>query len=310
MTKPKTMISRRTFTTFLAAGLPSIAYAPHFSWAQQALLVKTIPSTGEQLPVVGLGSWITFNVGRDRQGIENCTEVIRAFFAAGGRLIDSSPMYGSSQATIGYGLEALGHLDTIFATDKVWTNGKARGRDQIRESLSLWGLPQFSLLQVHNLRDWQNQLPTLLEMKQSNQLKYVGITTSHQRRHGDVETIMKSQPIDFVQLTYNAGQRAAESRLLPLARERGIAVILNRPFGGGRLIRVAKRSPFPDWARAEGLQGWPDFLLKSVVSHPAVTCAIPATSRADHVRENMLACRGELPSARLRQRMLRHIEAL
>ncbi len=310
MIKSNKMISRRTFTTLFAASLPSLLYSPQSSWAQQGILAKPVPSTGELLPVVGLGSWITFNVGRDQQGVENCAEVIRAFVAAGGTLIDSSPMYGSSQATIGYALKSLRYPGKIFAVDKVWTNGKTNGRDQINSNLSLWGIPKFSLLQVHNLRDWQNHLPTLLEMKRSNQLNYVGITTSHQRRHSDVEAILNSQPIDFVQLTYNAGQRAAERGLLPLARERGIAVILNRPFGGGRLIRMAKRQPFPDWARSEGLQGWADFLLKSVISHPAVTCAIPATSRVDHVRENMQACRGMLPSARLRQRMLRHIEAL
>lgn len=310
MTKRHKLHTRRNFNALLAAGLPAVLLSGPKARGQQDILAKPVPSTGELLPVVGLGSWITFNVGRDQQGMKSCTEVIRAFFAAGGRLIDSSPMYGSSQATIGYALKELGYPGTTFAIDKVWTNGKAQGRDQIINNLSLWGLPQFSLLQVHNLRDWQVQLSTLLEMKQSNQVKYVGITTSHQRRHGEVETIMKSQPIDFIQLTYNAGQRAAESRLLPLARDLGIAVILNRPFGGGRLIRTAKRHPFPDWARAEGLQGWPDFLLKAVVSHPAVTCAIPATSRVNHVLENMQACTGRLPSARLRQRMLHHIEAL
>ena len=310
MKKPAKFQTRRGFNALLAAGLPTILLSGFEALGQQNTLVKTVPSTGEMLPVVGLGSWITFNVGRDRRGIDDCVDVMRAFFAAGGQLIDSSPMYGSSQATIGHALKALGQPRNTFAADKIWTNGRTRGHEQINDSRSLWGVPKFSLLQVHNLRDWQNHLPTLLEMKQSGQLKYVGITTSHQRRHSEFESIMRTQSIDFVQLTYNAGQRAAENRILPLAKERGIAVILNRPFGGGRLIRSVKQHPFPEWARNEGLLGWADFLLKAVISHPAVTCAIPATSRVEHLRENMQACRGALLSARLRQRVFEHVETL
>ena len=307
----KNLITRRNFTVMMAVGVGS-AMMPGRALAGQKkeFLSKRIPSTGEALPLIGLGSWITFNVGNDPQALASSAEVIRAFFDAGGRMIDSSPMYGSSQATIGHSLRTIGLPEGLFPTDKVWTNGVASGKSQIEESQQRWDIPGFALLQVHNLRDWKRHLPTLFEMKRAGRLKYVGITTSHGRRHREVEHILKHQPVDFLQLTYNITHRAAEARLLPLARERGIAVIINRPFDGGRLIRGVKKHPFPAWALKEGFLNWADFLLKFNVSHPAVTCAIPATSRVPHVRENMAACRGRLPEAALRKRMAAYIEAL
>lgn len=306
----KPAITRRSMIRCLAAGA-AVSFLPRLGHAQpDGLITKKIPSTGEALPVVGLGSWITFNVGRDARALAACTEVMDAFLKAGGRMIDSSPMYGSSQATIGHGLTSLGQASHVFAADKVWTDGARRGRTQIGDSLEHWNVPKFALLQVHNLRDWRVHLPILMDMKQSGTLDYVGITTSHGRRHRELEQIMATQPLDFVQLTYNVARRAVEDRLLPLAMERGIAVIANRPFGGGRLVRAAKRHAFPAWAQAEGMTGWPDFLLKFIASHPAVTCAIPATTSVSHVRENMLACRGALPSAALRRRMIDHFRDL
>lgn len=307
---PRPSLTRRSVATFLAGGaaaafLPGTAQVP-----LDDLITKPIPSTGEHLPIVGLGSWITFNVGRDPRALASCTDVMAAFFRAGGRMIDSSPMYGSSQATIGQGLTSLGQTQHVFATDKVWTNGTARGRAQISDSLALWNVPKFALLQVHNLVDWQAHLPTLFEMKRSGTLDYVGVTTSHGRRHRELEQIIATQPVDFVQLTYNILRRAAEDRLLPLAAEHGVAVIANRPFGGGRLVKAAKRHQVPEWARAEGINGWPDFLLKFIASHPSVTCAIPATTSVTHVQENMLACRGVLPSAAIRRRMVDHFREL
>lgn len=304
-------ITRRDFTILMMAAV-SAAMMPGLVLAAEnkGLPGKKIPATGETIPRVGLGSWITFNVGNDPQALASSAEVIRAFFEAGGRMIDSSPMYGSSQATIGRSLRTTGLPEGLFPTDKVWTNGVANGKSQIKESQQRWGIPDFALLQVHNLRDWKRHLPTLFEMKRAGRLKYVGITTSHGRRHKEVAHILKNHPVDFLQLTYNITHRAAEARLLPLARERGIAVIVNRPFDGGRLIRGVKKHPFPDWARKEGFLNWADFLLKFNVSHPAVTCAIPATSRVPHVRENMTACRGRLPDAAVRKRMAAYIEAL
>ncbi|MCU0811899.1 MAG: aldo/keto reductase, partial [Thiobacillaceae bacterium] len=216
---------------------------PAATFAQPARpATRAIPATGEAIPLVGLGSWITFNVGNDRVARDASAEVMGAFFQAGGRLIDSSPMYGSAQEVIGYGLAKLGRPAGLFAADKVWIGGGAEGRAQMETSRRLWGIPRFDLMQVHNLLAWEDHLPTLFAMKAAGRLRYVGITTSHGRRHGDLERIMVSQPIDFVQLTYNLVDREVEQRLLPLALERGIAVIANRPFQQGALLdRLARR---------------------------------------------------------------------
>lgn len=264
-------------------------------------LTRAIASSGEQIPVVGLGSWITFNVGNDRLAREQCAEVMRHFFEAGGRLIDSSPMYGSSQGVIGEGLQKLQRQQSVFSAEKVWTSSD--GAAQIEQSRQFWRVPRFDLLQVHNLLAWEKQLPLLQAMKSAGKLRYVGITTSEGRRHREIEQIMRSQRIDFVQLSYNLLDREAEETLLPLARERGIAVLVNRPFREGALLRQLQRHPLPGWAREIGCTSWAQVALKFIVSHPAVTCAIPATSSALHVRENMAAAGGRMPDEALRKRM-------
>ena len=284
---------------------------PAMGWAQQARpATRPIPSSGEVLPLVGLGSWITFNVGNDRVARDASAEVMRNFFQAGGRLIDSSPMYGSAQEVIGYGLKKLGRPADLFAADKVWISDGAEGRTQIEKSRRDWGIPRFDLMQVHNLLSWQAHLPTLFAMKAAGQLRYVGITTSHGRRHRDMEQIMASQPLDFVQLTYNLIDREVEQRLLPLARERGIAVIVNRPFQQGALIRRLERHPLPPWAAEIDCTSWAQFALKFIISHPTVTCAIPATTRVTHVLENMGAAAGRLPDQPIRTRMAAFVARL
>ena len=293
----------------LLAGLPG--------WATRATaqpapspLVRPIPSSGEALPVVGLGSWITFNVGNDPVARDACAEVVRAFLAEGGRLIDSSPMYGSSQPTIGHALAKLGQPAALFSAEKVWVGDVGRGAAQMEASRAFWGVPRFDLMQVHNLLAWQEHLPRLLAMKAAGRLRYVGISTSEGRRHGELERILRTQPIDFVQLTYNLLDREAEQRLLPLAQERRIAVIVNRPFRQGGLLDQLRRHPLPGWAREIDCDGWAQVALKFVVSHPAVTCAIPATSQVAHARQNMGAARGRMPGAALRARMAREVAAL
>jgi len=276
--------------------------------AQAPLITRPIPSSGEQLPVVGLGSWITFNVGKDPTARATCTEVVRAFFAGGGRMIDSSPMYGSAQAVIGDALARLGHPQALFAADKVWTG--SGGAQQIATSRTLWRIPRFDLLQVHNLLAWEDHLPLLLRMKAEKRLRYVGITTSEGRRHGELVKIMESQPLDFVQLSYNVLDREVEGRILPLARERRIAVIVNRPFRQGELTQALAGKPLPGWARDINCTSWAQALLKFIVSHPDVTCAIPATSNPAHARENMLAARGPLPDAALRRRIVADVQRL
>jgi diketogulonate reductase-like aldo/keto reductase len=271
-------------------------------------LTRPIPSTGEQVPRVGLGTWITFNVGRDPPARANCVQVMRAFFEAGGRVIDSSPMYGSSQGVVGEGLRRLGSQARVFSADKVWTSSD--GAAQVEQSRGLWEVPRFDLLQVHNLLAWEKQLPLLLQMKERGQLRYVGITTSEGRRHREFEQVMRSHMLDFVQLTYSLVEPEAQERLLPLAAERGIAVLANRPFAEGQLLRRLQRHPLPAWAAEIECTSWAQFALKFVVSHPAITCAIPATRRVDHVRENLGVLRTRLPDAAQRQRMAAYVANL
>lgn len=271
-------------------------------------LVKPIPSTGERLPVIGMGSWITFDVGDDANARVARLPVLKTFFEQGGALIDSSPMYGSSEEVIGWCLERLDCKLVSFAATKVWTYGRRVGIDSMERSRRLWGVPRFDLMQVHNLLDWETHLDTLKAMKAEGRLRYLGITTSHGRRHEEMEAIMRREPLDFVQFTYNIVNREAEQRLLPLAAERGIAVIVNRPFQRGELFRRVTGQPVPTWAAEFEARNWAQFFLKFAVSHPAVTCAIPATSRADHMLENMGALKGRLPDAAERRRMLEYIE--
>jgi diketogulonate reductase-like aldo/keto reductase len=294
-------ILKSTLALGASAALPLHAAAP-------VPLGRRIPSSGEVIPVVGLGSWITFNVGNDQAARAGCTAVMRQFLAAGGRLIDSSPMYGSAQDVIGAGLRQLGRPTGVFAADKVWTS--ADGPAQIADSRRKWGISRFDLLQVHNLLAWEKHLPLLLSMKAAGQLRYVGITTSEGRRHADILKIMASHPIDFVQVTYNAVDREVEQRILPLARARGIAVIVNRPFRQGELTDALRRHPLPPWAAEIGCTSWAQVLLKFIVSHPDVTCAIPATSQLSHVRENMAAASGAMPDAAFRNRISTHVARL
>jgi diketogulonate reductase-like aldo/keto reductase len=283
-----------------AVAAPLAAQAPQ-------VLMRPIPSTGEAIPAIGLGSWITFNVGDDPVLRDECAAVMAAFFDSGGRMIDSSPMYGSSQPVIGYGLSKHG-APPVFSADKVWTSSDGPG--QIEQSRHYWGVQRFDLLQVHNLVAWQDHLKTLYAMKDAGQLRYVGITTSEGRRHDLFEEIMRTEPLDFIQLTYNIVDREVEERLLPLARDRGMAVIVNRPFQQGDLIRDLAGETLPDWAAEIGATSWAQFILKFILAHPAVTVAIPATSRVEHVRENLAAATGPLPDEAMRRRMAAYVEQL
>jgi diketogulonate reductase-like aldo/keto reductase len=305
--RKKHLFDRRDALRAIAAGAASLA-TPALAQPRPALM-RPIPSSGESIPLVGLGSWITFNVGNDKPARDACAEVMRAFFAAGGRMIDSSPMYGSSQGVIGDGLKKVGNA-SVFSAEKVWTAPGSRGPAQIEASRKFWGVAKFDLLQVHNLLAWEEHLRTLFAMKAAGQIRYIGITTSEGRRHADLETIMRTQPLDFVQLSYNILDREAESRLLPLARERGIAVIINRPFREGDLVRTIMRKPLPAFATEIGAVSWAQLILKFIISHPAVTCVIPATTRVDHVQENLAAARDPLPDAAMRARILEHVARL
>ncbi len=305
-------ITRRHILQLIAAGTAGAALSPVIAGEPDGMLKKPIPSSGEEIPVIGMGTWKTFNVGDDRKLRLARTRVLEAFFRHGGGMVDCSPMYGSSGEVMGFALEQLGTAEPVFAAEKVWTGDGNATNAQVAELESIWGIASFELMQVHNLVSWREHLETLQDMKQKGGLRYIGVTTSHGRRHDELEQIMTSEDIDFVQLTYNITHREAERRLLPLAQERGIAVIANRPYDHGPLIKRLKvREEVPEWASEEfHCRTWADFLLRFIVSHPALTCAIPATTRVEHMTENMLAGTGPMPTPELRRRMIRHIKAL
>lgn len=268
-------------TAGLVAAIPS---APVAATADAAILTRAIPKTGERLPALGMGSWISFNVGDDETLRAARADVLRAFFAAGGALIDSSPMYGSSQAVIGDCLGRLGRPPTTFAATKVWHVFREAGVEQMAEARALWGVERFDLIQVHNLLSWESHLETLIADKAEGRVRHIGMTTSHGSRHDEMEAIMRGRAeIDAVQFTYNVLDREAEARLLPLAAEKGLAVIVNRPFRRGDLFERVAGRPLPGWAAELGATSWAAAFLKFALSHPAVTCAIPATSRVDHM---------------------------
>ncbi len=307
-------LSRRSILGGIAsAGAMAAAgqFAPSIALAQpDSPLTRAIPGTDERIPIIGMGSWITFNVGASQKLRDERAKVLQTFFDMGGGLVDSSPMYGSSEEVIGYCLGRIKNRQTLFSATKVWTVSKSMGTRQMKASAELWGLEKFDLMQIHNLLDWETHLETLKAWKENGRVRHIGMTTSHGRRHGDLEEVMGSQPLDFVQFTYNIADREAEKRLLPLAADKGIAVIINRPFQRGTLIEKFERHPLPDWAGDIACANWAQFFLKFVVSHPAVTCAIPATSRVDHMRENMSVLKGPLPDAKTRQRMIEYVEKL
>lgn len=289
------------FSAASIIGMPRAVAQTDENLASSKPLVRAIGSTGETIPAVGLGSWITFNVGNDPVLLDACADVVAAFFANGGRMLDSSPMYGSSQATIGYALKKLGYPSECFSADKIWTASAEDGPDQFAETRSLWGVERMDLMQVHNLLSWREHLEMLQALKAAGTIRYVGITTSHGRRHQELEQIMTDHTIDFVQLTYNVLDREPEQRLLPLARERGIAVIVNRPFQRGELISRFSGEALPAFAADLGAKTWAQLLLKFIISHPSVTCAIPATTKTNHVIENLGAASDPLPDASMRK---------
>ena len=311
MTRSGREQSRRAFLASMAAlGVAVQLDCGRQSAASRPVLTKPIPATGERLPVIGMGSWLTFDVGDSKKLRAERLEVLQAFFDAGGAVIDSSPMYGSSEAVIGYCLGRIANTQALFSATKVWTLFRSRGIRQMEASQDLWGAERFDLIQIHNLLDWKTHLETLTDWKAQGRVRYIGVTTSHGRRHTALEKVMAGQPVDFVQFTYNILDREAERRLLPLAAERGLAVIINRPFRQGALFDYFERRPLPDWAGEFDCANWAQFFLKFIVSHPAVSCAIPATTRVDHMRENMGAAAGRLPDPEMRARMIRYVSGL
>jgi diketogulonate reductase-like aldo/keto reductase len=258
---------------------------------------RPIPSTGELLPVIGCGTWQAFDVREPAPLVP----VLDALFAGGGTLFDSSPMYGRAEGAVGGLLRHMDALDGAFVATKVWTSGERAGIEQMERSMALMG--KVDLMQVHNLLDWRTHLATLRRWKEAGKVRYIGITHYTPTAHDQLEAVMRAEALDFVQLDYAVGDRAAERRLLPLAADKGIAVIVNRPFGGGGMARLVRGRPVPDFAAELGCTTWPQLLLKFILGHPAVTCAIPATANPAHMRDNAAAGAGPLPGEALRERI-------
>jgi diketogulonate reductase-like aldo/keto reductase len=292
---------RRRAITSLAA-LACAAALPRTSRAMTGVwLERPIPATGEKLPAIGMGTWLTFDVAAGAQR-DARLPVLQEFFAGGGTVLDSSPMYGYAEAALGE-LVPKAKPAQVFSATKVWTPTRILGVKQMEKSFALWGVKRFDLMQVHNMLDWETHLVTLKQWKAAGRIRHIGITTSHGRRHDALEAAMKRERFDFVQFSYSFADLDVEKRLLPLAADRGAAVIVNRPFDGGELFGAVKGKPLPAWARDIGCANWAQVFLKFVVSHPAVTCAIPATTNPAHMRENMGALLGPMPDAALRRRM-------
>ena len=273
-------------------------------------ILRKIPSSGELIPSVGMGSYQTFNVSTSSPHKQNLLEVLQTFFELGGRLIDSSPMYGRSESVIGELVSQIKPKPDFFAASKVWTYGKQAGIEAISETEKRMQVEAMDLMQVHNLRDWQIQLKTLGQMKESGRLKYVGITTSFLGQYQDFEDVMKKEKLDFIQLNYNIKVREAEKVLLPLAQDKGIAVIVNMPYEKGRLFKFVKGKPIPEWSKEFDCETWGQFFLKFILSHPAVSCVIPATSKVRHMKDNMQAMQGRLPDQKMRKKMLNYFEQI
>jgi diketogulonate reductase-like aldo/keto reductase len=311
----KIQITRREATRLIgatAAGLFLPVYASHAQAETEssAMLKRAIPSSGEKLPVIGLGTWRTLDVDLTSDNRRQLEEVLSLFVKLGGRVIDTSPMYGRAEDVIGELTAALGIRDKLFLATKVWTRGRQNGIKSMERSMALLRAKQIDLMQVHNLVDGQTQLATLREWKAQGRIRYLGITHYEAGAFAALEKIMRSEQLDFVQINYSLMEPEAGERVLPLAQERGIAVLVNRPFGGGDLFSGTRSKPLPDWAGEFDCRSWSQFFLKWIVANPAITCVIPATNKPHHLEENIQAGSGPLPEARMRQRMVELVSSL
>ena len=299
--------TRRETLRLAAAGaaavvLPKVTIVSGQTTRAHAMLTKPIPATGQVLPVIGMGTWQTFDVADDATAA--LEPVLAAFVELGGTLVDSSPMYGRSEQVLGDLAAKLGVRDRLFVATKVWTRGRQAGIDQMNDSMKKLRADPIELMQVHNLLDVDAHLDTLRGWKRDGRVKHVGVTHYTASAHEAVAKIVEAGGIDFVQINYSVAEREAEDRLLPLAKDRGVAVIANRPLVGGTLLRKLKDRPLPEWSEEIACKSWAQLLLKFVVSHPAITCAIPATSKVEHQRDNMAAGMGVMPDEAQRKRIV------
>jgi len=299
------MISRRQVLAHVSRLSLLAAVGPSLAYPQESLILRAIPKTGERLPVVGLGTYRTFNVGEDPAELEPLRRVTQVFFDLGGRLVDSSPRYGPSEVVFGHVLRRLTNSDAVFAATKVSADGREEGIRQMEASPAKMGVEQIDLMQIHNLRDWKTHMPVLKEWKAQGRFRYIGISASREELYEEFLTVMRSEPLDFIQINYSVAERKSGESILPLAMDRGMAVLINRPFVAGALFpRVANRS-LPEWAAEFDCSSWAQFFLKFVLSHSAVTVAIQATTSPQHLLDNMGAARGRIPDEATRQQMIR-----
>ena len=300
-------MNRRTFASRVGGATLALTVSPWVG-AVPGALRRIIPRTGELLPAIGMGTYRTFHVGKNEAARAQRVAVLEAFFDAGGGMVDSSPMYGFSEEVVGDCLRRITSPQPLFSASKVWTLGRSLGASQMENSAFLWNLKRFDLMQIHNLLDWQTHVSTLQAWREEGRVRYLGVTTSHGRKHDLIAKVLETGIFDFVQLTYNVLDREVERHLLPLATDLGIAVIVNRPFQGGRLFGRLGGQPLPVWAADFDCHNWAQFFLKFILSHPSVTCAIPATSQPLHLRENKAAGLGRLPDHGERKRMVAYVE--
>lgn len=306
---PVRVPSRRDFLR-IALGAGAVALTGDFAMAEN-LIRKPIPKTGELLPAVGLGTWQTFDVGAAKSARAPLEQVLREFVRLGGSVIDSSPMYGKSESVAGDLAAELGVHKQLFVATKVWTSGRDAGIRQMEESFKRLRAQRIDLMQVHNLVDYRTHLATLRAWKEQGKVRYIGVTHYTASAYDQLARVIAAEDdMDFVQLNYSLAERDAEQRLLPLAADRRIAVLVNRPFAEGALFSKARGKPLPPWAKEIGCASWAQFFLKFVISHPAVTCVIPATSKVEHLVDNMQAALAPVPDTKARERMVRHFADL
>ncbi len=306
----KNQVSRRRALKYLAVGSVGLSI-PNLSFSQtKSMIRKAIPSTGEKIGVVGVGTWQTFDVGSSAAARGPLKEVLKILVEKGGSVIDSSPMYGSSEQVVGDLTKELDIEDPIFYATKVWTTGESRGKSQMQNSMKKMGTNPMDLMQIHNLQDWRTHIKTLYDWKERGLIRYIGITHYIDSSHSELERIIKSENIDFVQVNFSIANRNAERSLLPTAKDNGVAVITNRPYSGGSLFRKTKGKELPGWASEFDCESWGQFFLKYLISNPAVTCVIPGTSKPHHMKDNVGAGFGNLPTTAHRKKMRELINSI
>jgi diketogulonate reductase-like aldo/keto reductase len=276
----------------------------------QEFITRSIPSSGEKLPVIGLGTWRVFDVSSSSADRAPLEEVLRAFVQSGASVVDSSPMYGRAEEVIGDLATKLGIQSSLFLATKVWTTGEREGIESMERSFQRFQTKRIDLMQVHNLIDAKTHLATMREWKTAGRFRYIGVTHYESGAFPAIEKILKEEKFDFLQINYSLMEREAEDRILPLAKDRGVAVIANRPFGGGDLFERARTQKLPDWAAEFDCKSWAQFFLKWIVGNPVITCAIPATGNVKHLNDNLLGGVGRLPDVKMRQRMIEVVSKL